>query len=805
MMRRLLPAAGRSREVSRADQSKVVLADYYATLTAAGIYQGYRARPWPVERAVAEAYERIVWVYKAVEAISGHAASLPFRLRQGEEVLDDHPLYRVMNKRANPMETARQFRKRLSAQLLLSKRGAFVEVTRSRAGDIVRMDLLPPGRTIPVPGTGQTLISHYEVVKADGTRTRIEPESVLWFRDPHPLDPYSGVTPLEAAGMSVELDFYTRLFNIATLRNDGRPGGVLAVNGEMDERSMQELRNRFGTGPAEAGKLSVIAGEVSYVDVAANPKDMQYETTATIAKKEILTAFGIPESVIGDASGRTFDNAEQEEYNYWTLTMPPHLALITTGLDEDSEDDLEGFFDTEEIAVLQRPKRLRREEARAEFEAGLISIDEYREIAGYEAVDLPHSRSLWVMSGKQEIPTSEADAKTLEEERLERAEQAMQQQVAVAQARGGPPGAPGGSSDAQKQPPGGGDAGGQKPAPPTPSAPSAPAKKHLIALPPVRVAPIPARTPTVGRPVVRLTRPTETKAAVSADRHADSSPDPAAMAKLEAALSAALSALMVRLTARTAARLSSPKTRKHTRHWTSAYEVDHRVGTKAIEAEQAVDAQRWTDETEQAAQPIVTAAAVAAAVALLADFGDDSPGSLVTTPVVTTIVKGLGAAAADQARKLAALIREQDAAGASMEQITGAVADFGEHLTVWADRAAVHAATATVNGARSATAQAWADAAPGREVVGMWNTRHDDKVRSTHVKAQGQHRPVGETFLVGKSWLRFPGDPDGPPHEVYGCRCWLSHRSTVSGRFVPTPAGARTRMTREEREALAAS
>lgn len=780
-MRRLLPS-GWGSKAPREAETKVVLADYYTALQAAGLYTGYRSRPWPVERAVAEAYERVVWVYKAVESISGHASSLPFRLKQGEEVLDDHPLYRVMNKRANPMETGRQFRKRLSAQLLLSKRGAFVEVTKSRAGDIVRMDLLPPGRTMPIPGTGQDLISHFEVLRADGSRTRIDPENVRWLRDPHPLDPYSGVTPLEAAGMSVELDFFTRLFNVSFLRNDARPGGVLAVNGEMDPGSMDRIEDRFGKGPVEAGKLTVIAGEVSYVDLAAQPRDMQHETTANIAKKEILTAFGVPESVIGDASGRTWDNAEQEEYNYWSITMPPHLSLITTGLDEDSEDDLEGLFDTEGIAVLQRIHRLRREEARTEFEAGLISIDEYREIAGYEAVDNEHTRSLWLSQGKQEIPTSDEDAEAFGLA----AEEEAQQQIEIAQAQKQPPPneqeqPPGGD----KEPPGDNGAAGAKPAA---DGPSGARKKHLVALPPPR----PAITGPVARPVIRLIRPhVEVKAA---PHHAESAPDSTDFDKLETALSAALSALMVRLAARTAARLTSPKTRKGTRHWVSAFEVDARAGTKELNAEQAVDAQRWSDESEQAAHPIVQAAAMAAATALLADFapGAAVAASDVVAPVVAGLVADIGAAAGQQAVKLASLIRNLDGEGASMADIEAAVRSHADTLTTWADAISVSAATATINGARSLAAQAWAEAAPGREVKAMWNTRRDAKVRHTHVKAQGQQRPLGETFQVGQAWLRFPGDPDGPPGETYRCRCWLSHRSTVTGRFVPKPVGAIT-------------
>ena len=140
--------------------------------------------------------------------------------------------------------------------------------------------------------------------------------------------------------MSVELDHFARLYNVTFMSNDGRPAGVLAVRDskggatDIDETIMNRVEERFAKGPQEAGKLSVLAGELSYVDLATRPRDMQYENTAKNAKTEILSGFGVGESVLGDASGRTFDNADNELYVYWTRTMPgrrrPPSATITS-------------------------------------------------------------------------------------------------------------------------------------------------------------------------------------------------------------------------------------------------------------------------------------------------------------------------------------------------------------------------------------------------------------------------------------------------------------------------------------------
>jgi HK97 family phage portal protein len=728
---------------------KVVLSDFYNAFASVGLYGPQQTRPWPVERAVAEAYERLVWVFKSVEAISGHASRLPFRLKDGDDVIDDHPLYRVLNRRANPLETGRQFRKRLSAQILLSKRGAFVEVTRSRGGDIVRMDLLPPGRTRPIPGTGQNLIDRYEVVRQDGSRQSIDAENVRWFREPHPLDPYSGVTPLESAGLSAELDFFTRLYNVSFMKNDGRPGGVLAVDGDMDEDDMDRVEGRFGTGPTEAGKLTVINGKVSYVDLAARPRDMQYSVTAHSAKVEILAAFGVPESVLGYAADRTFANADAELYNFWTITMPPHLDLLATGFDEDSDDSLETFLDTEDVEVLQRTKIARRAESREEYDKGLISPDEYRESAGYDRVDNPQTRALYLPSGKTPIPTSDKDAEAL------------------------------GLGPENTQPPAPG---------PEESAPAAEGEEAGMAAEEALLAAEEPTAPPAAKPAKRLRlvrgegKPLlETKAS----KELVSTPDERAHAKLESALAAALAAMAERFTQRALARLGSPKSRKGTRHWAVEYPEDTRVGTKALDAGKAVDPESWAAEARRAAKPIIDKAATAAANGLMKDFdAADFEMPTALAEAADEISDRVAEAAGRLAERLVAAIEKADGDGRSVEQIAEMVRERAESIPGWADAVAGQAATATTAGARDAAASALNEEEPERNIRKEWMTRSDPKVRSSHAKVHGSKRPVGKPFKIGSALLQFPGDPAGPDDEICNCRCKLDHRSVRTGRYV---------------------
>lgn len=84
--------------------------------------------------------------------------------------------------------------------------------------------------------------------------------------------------------------------------------------------------------------------------------------------------------------------------------------------------------------------------------------------------------------------------------------------------------------------------------------------------------------------------------------------------------------------------------------------------------------------------------------------------------------------------------------------------------------------TATVNDATvAAVATTPTDEAPLLE----WVTMGDDDVRESHRAANGQQRPIGETFDIDGEDLPYPGAPVGPPEVWINCRCVL--RPTLGG------------------------
>lgn len=63
----------------------------------------------------------------------------------------------------------------------------------------------------------------------------------------------------------------------------------------------------------------------------------------------------------------------------------------------------------------------------------------------------------------------------------------------------------------------------------------------------------------------------------------------------------------------------------------------------------------------------------------------------------------------------------------------------------------------------------------GINVVKVWMATLDDHTRLSHQQMDGEEQKVGDTWHPMKfsNGCRYPGDPMGPPHEVYNCRCTL--------------------------------
>jgi HK97 family phage portal protein len=395
---------------------------------------------WNTDRAIRDGFEVNPWIYRAVHVIASATVARPIVLRQGDpETGDPLPveadptrLLHLLNVQANPWERAKLWRYRLVAQWLLSSRGVFVEVIRTRAGRIGMLNLLDPDMVEIIPVRERLEDGREKVDPLGCFRVTVnddsgpwndlprfkpdasfgdQPKSVLWLRSPHPTLMFRGMSPMQAAGLSADLDKAARLYNKRFMDTDGRPGGILAVKGQVRDETLQVLEARFNGGPASAGRTSAIqADAMEWVDTSNHPRDTQWGDTMDRMRKEISIVFGTPESVLGDASGRTFDNADAERANWEETTLSDLWTMLDDQLDVltgDYDDTLFLRHDKTGLWLLGRHKRVDEDRAAADFAEGRRTLDEWREVAGLPLINQPFSRVYYLPGGT--IPAGAAE------------------------------------------------------------------------------------------------------------------------------------------------------------------------------------------------------------------------------------------------------------------------------------------------------------------------------------------------------------------------------------------------------------
>lgn len=705
---------------------------------------------WDIERVYRDGVKKVTWVYRCIDTIAGNVARLPMQghkdNKPGGEIVADAEVLDLLNRRSNPGEDSFAFRYRLSAQLLTSTRGAFVEIIRGKGGQPIALHLLPPQYTAPIPDP-KKYVSGFEVMIPSMDKQILRPEDVLWFKHPHPLDPYLSMTPMESAGVAIEIENLAKYYNRNFLLNDGRPGGLVVVRGEMEEDDKDELRARFRGGVGRAGAVSVIASEegVDFVDTSASPRDASYIQMRQITKEEILAAFGVPESVTGNASGRTFSNASEELRVFWLETIPPHLEMIARGMDA-LDDKLYFDFDTSNVPILIMAKQERQRYVMDEFQQGLATANEYREASGRKAVDSELADSM--LANPNLTPIGNTKKKT---------------------EMPAPPGAPpegGAPPEAGPLP----EAGPPPEAAPPPEAsppPEAGASPSSGEVPDQGVAPKSAddmfsdnatRYKNASDGVeTKLAEEWSTKAAISTDRWTET-------------LDRGLERFFERQQRVVTEKALGAKSRKALASGT--------LGTAAI-----FDTELWNRQMVEDFRPVIAGIMVEASALYSPDSDHkidiDDPDikeyldvqmermQKVNNTTFSEIDKGIKAALTNEGdtEDDRHLLIKAAVLSTFVRLVRHRRADIAEHEA----QTAFNAGTYFSEMSRPSDQRK-------HGLHKVWASHHDGRVRPAHAALDGTSVPFGKAFTALGHDLRFPGDPLAPLNLTMGCRCRLKWR-----------------------------
>ncbi|AQZ52869.1 phage portal protein [Martelella mediterranea] len=276
--------------------------------------------------------------HRAVRLIAEAAAAMPWQLFDEGALVSDHPLLALL-KRPNGRMSGSDFFEALFGHLLLSG-NAYVEPIL--VGETLReLHLLRPDRVRIIEGRDGWPEAYEYRIGAHVSRFAAEGDglTVLHMRLFHPLDDHSGLSPLAAAQMALDLHNASSVWNKALLDNSARPSGALVyqpkdggnLTEEQYDRLKQELEEGYA-GPMRAGRPLLLEGGLDWKAMGLTPRDMDFTEARNGAARDIALAIGVPPMMLGIPGDNTYSNYQEANRAFYRLTVLPLIARTAAAL-----------------------------------------------------------------------------------------------------------------------------------------------------------------------------------------------------------------------------------------------------------------------------------------------------------------------------------------------------------------------------------------------------------------------------------------------------------------------------------------
>jgi HK97 family phage portal protein len=304
-----------------------------------------------------------------------------------EEILE-HPFLDLL-KNVNPVNNEFDTKELLVLHQELCG-NAYMYIIMGALGMPQELWLLPP-QHITIKPDSKRYYGAFIYAKGTQQETTFKPEEIVHFKYPNPKDILYGLSPLQAAAHSVDLNKSMLEHENALFENRAMPETAIVypagvpVNKETGDLIKEQFRVEYG-GVKNAGKVAVLGSGATIQPLTLSPKELNYLESRKFNRDEIAAIFGIPKSKL-ETDDVNRANAEAGNYTYAKDTILPRLMRIQDKLNE----RILPLYDETLFVAFDNPvpedREFRLKERVANIQVGYTTVNEERAVDGLE----PHA------------------------------------------------------------------------------------------------------------------------------------------------------------------------------------------------------------------------------------------------------------------------------------------------------------------------------------------------------------------------------------------------------------------------------
>jgi len=334
---------------------------------------------------------RVAAVFACVRLISGAVGNMPVRvLRRVDDRTradaSDHGLWNMFNRRPNRWQKPAQFKRMMTAHVLL-RGNAYALITRGLRGRVIALTPLHPDRMRVDQLDDMSLA--YSYTRKDGQVIVFPQEEILHLAG-FSFDGVKGVSVVGLARETIGLSMAMESHGATVFRNGANVTGALKMPAgrQLSPEQAEHLRaqmDEYRSGGSREGKVIVLEDGLDWQQMALNAEDAQWLDARKFSRGDIAMFFGVPPHMIGDTDKATSwgSGLDSQGQNFVTYTLEDYLTMWEEALNVDCIDpatDPQVFTRFNRNALVRGDIKTRWDSYVRAMQWGVMSPNEVREL-----------------------------------------------------------------------------------------------------------------------------------------------------------------------------------------------------------------------------------------------------------------------------------------------------------------------------------------------------------------------------------------------------------------------------------------
>jgi HK97 family phage portal protein len=341
---------------------------------------------------LSNAYEQVVWVYRAINVLAEQVANVPFLFSAGERgrenLITSGPL---LDFYARPHPQINRFQYWELRVIWLMLRGECFRIPIYDDGAGRLSTLKTQGsklKTILIldPGRFQHIVEDHQLIgwryTGLGPRAPLAsqvflPEEVWFEKLPNPFDFWRGLSPLQVAAIAARTDFAAGAFMQGIIENNADTGIIVRTDKWLSDEQRYQILGALKDRKRKAGTADrpvLLLGSAEVIKPQLSSSDMQFLENRKFSRAEICAAFGVPEEIVTTTDYAKYDVMAGARLNFIENRVAPLCSRLEAEEDvvvKSIDPNASGWFDLDSLPILQEARRNRLASARAGFEMGI--------------------------------------------------------------------------------------------------------------------------------------------------------------------------------------------------------------------------------------------------------------------------------------------------------------------------------------------------------------------------------------------------------------------------------------------------